>query len=85
MASTELVMPKMSMTMTEGEVVEILVAVGDQVTAGQQIGQIHSLEHPDRPTEPVIAQSDGILFARRSIPLSRQGECLAVLTREVDE
>lgn len=55
----------------------------DTIQQGQQIGQIHSLEHPDRPTEPVFANSDGILFARRSIPLSRQGECLAVLTREV--
>ncbi|NQV28218.1 MAG: succinylglutamate desuccinylase/aspartoacylase family protein [Rhodopirellula sp.] len=57
----------------------------DRIESGQQIGQVHSLEHPDRPTEPVVARSNGILFARRSIPLSRQGECLAVLTREVDE
>ena len=40
MASTQLVMPKMSMTMTEGEVVEILVAVGDQVTAGQVVAVV---------------------------------------------
>lgn len=57
----------------------------DRIESGQQIGQIHSLEHPDRPTEPVVAKSGGILFARRSVPLSRQGECLAVLTRAVDE
>lgn len=72
------------MAQTSG-IFEPFIELADQVAAGQQIGQIHSLEHPDRPTEPVIAQSDGILFARRSIPLSRQGECLAVLTREVDE
>jgi len=72
------------MSPTSG-IFEPFIELADQVTAGQQIGQVHSLEHPDRPTEPVIAQSDGILFARRSIPLSRQGECLAVLTREVDE
>jgi len=40
MAQTILVMPKMSMTMTEGEVVEILVAVGDEVTAGQVIAVV---------------------------------------------
>ena len=40
MAQTNLVMPKMSMTMTEGEVVEILVAVGDEVSAGQVIAVV---------------------------------------------
>jgi len=55
----------------------------DAIVCGQQIGQVHSLEHPDRPTEPVVAKSDGILFTRRSIPICRQGECLAVVTREV--
>jgi pyruvate dehydrogenase E2 component (dihydrolipoamide acetyltransferase) len=33
-------MPKMSMTMTEGEVVEILIAVGDQVSAGQVVAVV---------------------------------------------
>ena len=59
--------------------------LADRVESGQQIGQIHSLEHPDRPTEPVIAESSGMLFVRRSVPLCRQGECLVVLTREVNE
>ncbi len=40
MANTPVVMPKMSMTMTEGEVVEILVSVGDEVTAGQVIAVV---------------------------------------------
>ena len=40
MARTALVMPKMSMTMTEGEVVEILVSIGDQVTAGQVVAVV---------------------------------------------
>ena len=58
--------------------------LADRIENDCRIGQIHSLEHPDRSPEPVVARSDGILFARRSIPLSRQGECLAVVTREVD-
>jgi predicted deacylase len=63
---------------------EPFVELKDIIESGQQIGQVHSLEHPDRPTEPVIAQSSGMLFVRRSVPLCRQGECLAVLTREVN-
>ncbi|MGZ0244269.1 MAG: biotin/lipoyl-containing protein [Actinomycetales bacterium] len=40
MASTAIVMPKMSMTMTEGEVVEILIAVGDEITSGQLVAVV---------------------------------------------
>ena len=57
--------------------------LGDDIESGIQVGQVHSLEHPDRPAEPVFAGSSGILFARRSIPLTRQGECLVVITRPV--
>ena len=40
MASTAIVMPKMSMTMTEGEVVEIFIAVGDEITSGQLVAVV---------------------------------------------
>ena len=40
MAQTPVVMPKMSMTMTEGEVVEILVKVGDRVEKGQVVAVV---------------------------------------------
>jgi pyruvate dehydrogenase E2 component (dihydrolipoamide acetyltransferase) len=40
MAKTAIVMPKMSMTMTEGEVVEVLIAIGDQVAAGQVVAVV---------------------------------------------
>jgi pyruvate dehydrogenase E2 component (dihydrolipoamide acetyltransferase) len=40
MAKTQVVMPKMSMTMTEGEVVEITVSVGDMVSAGQVVAVV---------------------------------------------
>jgi pyruvate dehydrogenase E2 component (dihydrolipoamide acetyltransferase) len=40
MARTPVVMPKMSMTMTEGEVVEILVSVGQKVNAGDVIAVV---------------------------------------------
>jgi pyruvate dehydrogenase E2 component (dihydrolipoamide acetyltransferase) len=40
MAKTQVVMPKMSMTMTEGEVVEINVKVGDFITQGQVVAVV---------------------------------------------
>jgi predicted deacylase len=58
--------------------------IGDPVETGQAVGQIHSLEHPERDPEKVFAASSGILFTRRSVPLTKQGECLAVITREVE-
>ena len=58
--------------------------IGDPIETGQPVGQIHSLEHPEREPEPVLAASSGILFTRRAIPLTKQGECVAVITREVD-
>lgn len=57
--------------------------IGDAVKTGQAVGQLHSIEHPERDPEKVLAASSGILFTRRSIPLTKQGECLAVITREV--
>ncbi|MDA0590867.1 MAG: succinylglutamate desuccinylase/aspartoacylase family protein [Planctomycetota bacterium] len=57
--------------------------IGDAVEAGQAVGQLHSIEHPERDPEKVFAASSGILFTRRSVPLTKQGECLAVITREV--
>jgi predicted deacylase len=58
--------------------------IGEPVEAGQTVGQLHSIEHPERDPEQVLAASSGILFTRRSIPLTKQGECLAVITREVE-
>ena len=40
MPRTPVVMPKMSMTMTEGEVVEILVTVGQKVSAGEVVAVV---------------------------------------------
>ncbi len=67
-----------------GGIFEPFFELGDAVETGQAIGQIHSLDHPDREPETVPSESAGILFTRRSIPLTAQGECLAVLVRSVD-
>ncbi len=40
MPKTPVVMPKMSMTMTEGEVVEITVSVGQQISAGDVVAVV---------------------------------------------
>ncbi len=62
-------------------VYEPLLELGDQVQSGHAIGRIHDIEHPERAPEEVTARSSGILFARRSVPLTSQGECVAVVTQ----
>jgi predicted deacylase len=55
--------------------------LGDEVTAGQRIGQLHSTEQPFNPPTPAFAATDGIVMSRRSFPLTRQGDNLMVLVR----
>jgi len=60
---------------------EPFVELGDSVEAGQPLGQIHSVDHAFHPPLPVLARTSGILFVRRSFPLTTQGECVAVIVR----
>ena len=84
MASTQLVMPKMSMTMTEGEVVEILVAVGDQVTAGQVVAVVGTdktdmeveSDHTGTVTELPAKPGDVLEVGAALIVLETEGEDL---------
>ncbi len=55
--------------------------LGDQVELGQPIGQIHSIEHPERDAVTVRAETEGMVMSRRSVPLTAQGECVMVLVR----
>ncbi|MSU73298.1 MAG: hypothetical protein EXS43_13335 [Opitutus sp.] len=55
--------------------------MGEQIAKGQPIGQIHSTEQPFNEPTPVIARTSGMLMGRRAFPLTRQGDCVAVLVR----
>lgn len=52
-----------------------------EVRAGDAVGQIHSIEQPFTPPTPVRAEIDGMVMARRSFPLTRQGDCVITLVR----
>lgn len=53
----------------------------DQVRAGQAVGQITNMEEPFSEPRLVYAETDGMVMGRRALPLTRQGECVAVLVR----
>lgn len=55
--------------------------MGDMLTAGQTLGQIHSIEQAQQEPWPVVARTDGMLMSRRAFPLTRQGDCVATLVR----
>ena len=61
---------------------ETFVDLGERVTAGQPVGQIHFLERPDREPAVVCAQNDGIVFVVRAIATTDQGDNVAVIARE---
>ena len=63
---------------------ETFVDLGDRVSAGQPVGQIHFLERPDREPAVVEALTDGIVFVVRAIATTAQGDNVAVIAREVD-
>jgi ectoine utilization protein EutE len=67
----------------ESGVFEICVDLGAPVKRGDTVGFIHHLERPDRAPETIVAQSDGYLITMRAPCLTRQGDCVAVIAKEV--
>jgi predicted deacylase len=53
---------------------ETLVDVGEAITAGQVIGRLYSLEHPELEPEPVEAPLDSVVVGIRAISWTEQGD-----------
>jgi predicted deacylase len=69
----------------ESGIFEIALDLGAKVKKGQIVGYIHHLERPDRAPEEIIAASSGHLITMRAPCLTRQGDCVAVIARQVSE
>jgi N-alpha-acetyl-L-2,4-diaminobutyrate deacetylase len=67
----------------ESGIFEISVDLGQMVNVGDCLGAIHHLERPDRTPEPIIARSSGHLITARVPCLTQQGDCVAVIARQV--
>ena len=63
---------------------ESFYEVGSVVEAGQPLGQLHTLQWADRPPEPVVASTSGILIGRRAIGTTSQGDNVATVARLVE-
>lgn len=69
----------------ESGLYESVVDLGTEVAAGQPVGYIHFIENPQRAPIVIEAMSAGILIACRGPSLVTQGDCVAVISQEVDE
>jgi len=61
------------------------VRLGDEVTAGQMLGQIHSLDDPERDPCVVRAVQDGIVLGRRGPGVASRGDNVALVARVIEE
>ena len=64
---------------------EICVDLGEHVREGQTVGYLHHLERPDRAPEEIVAQGAGYLITMRAPCLTQQGDCVAVIAKQVSE
>ena len=68
----------------ESGIYENLVPLGEDVAAGQPVGQIHFLERPDREPVPVVAQLRRRADRHPRPSLVAQGDCVACIAHDVD-
>jgi predicted deacylase len=68
----------------ESGVFETLVDPGDPVAAGQPVARIHSLEHPQREPDPILAPLDGVTACVRAISWTEQGDNILVFGQPID-
>lgn len=61
---------------------EPFYALGDEIKAGQPIGQIHCIDDLDRPPRPLISRQAGIFFCRRVPGQVERGDCIAVIAKD---
>ena len=68
-------------TATIGGIYESFFDLGDLITAGQPLGQIHFVEQPLWQPQPVMAQRSGTLIGTRGPGQVEIGDCVAVVAQ----
>jgi N-alpha-acetyl-L-2,4-diaminobutyrate deacetylase len=65
-------------------ILETLVDVGETVTAGQTVGRLYSLEHPEHEPESIDAPLDGVVVGIRAISWTEQGDNTFVFGQPIE-
>jgi predicted deacylase len=68
----------------ESGLFETFVELGQRVSVGEPVGQMHFLERPDRAPEVIASLTDGIVCCVRGIGTTDQGDNVVVVAREAD-
>jgi predicted deacylase len=68
----------------ESGLYENCAELGESVRAGAVLGQVYSIENPDREPAPVIAHVGGVLVANRGPSMVGQGDCVACVAHDLD-
>lgn len=61
---------------------EPFLDLGDEVTAGQLLGQVHFIQYPSREPHEVRAQRSGMIIGTRGPGHIEVGDCAALVARE---
>jgi predicted deacylase len=69
----------------ESGIFETLVDPTDAVRAGEVVGRIHSLEHPERAPAEIVAPLDGVTACVRAISWTEQGDNVLVFGQPISE
>lgn len=64
-------------------VFEPFCELGEAVETGQPAGQVHFLDEPARPPEPVSFRTSGTLYARRAPGRVERGNCVGVVVTDL--
>ena len=64
---------------------ELCVALGEQVSAGQCVARVYPLGRAGQPAVEYRAERDGVLVARRFPAQVSLGDTLAVIAEVVDD
>lgn len=67
----------------EPGIFEPLVALGEQVEAGQPAGHVHAVDVPCRPAVPVPFRVPGMVICRRALGRVERGDCLFQVVADV--
>jgi predicted deacylase len=57
--------------------------LGASVAAGQPLGQVHFVQHPDREPQVIRAQRGGMLIGTRGPGHIEVGDCVALIAQDV--
>ena len=68
----------------ESGIFETLVDPGEPVAARQPVARIHSLEHPERDPEPILAPLAGVTAAVRASSWTEQGDNVLVFGQPIE-